>query len=546
MGDSLDFEAGNFEQRHDPAAVAEQLKPVVFEEIRKEVDVEMRALLENLKDMVQAERDAKKGGGGKKKGGGKKGGGKKKGQGGGKKKGGGGKKEKKSRRRRQEGRQEEWQEGQGQEGSHRGSIHRVSVRRARRGWRRDVSPPPASLDDFVGDASLIGAALERAGAVPLEPSLAQCRAAMMEHVVLPLGASAEVHRDLPAHVKAVALYGAPRHGKEDPRARAAANACGAVFFDLSPRNTDGKYPGKSVSTLTHIVFKVAKTMAPSVIFIDDADKVFLADKKKMRELAPTKEPMNRIKKELVKEAKALKPGDRVVVVGCAREPQILAKKDKRAFLDFFQKRVATPLPDYGARLSVWRVDPPKRRRRARRRLRPGSVGAAVRGILAGRDGRVRAIGVDRATRAERLSWGPREALDAREFVGRALASTRRLRRRWRSSENGPRVCRSSIGSNPNHRRNRRRRTRRRRDGGDGDGEIERERERDKDGCIPSSRRPSRGGVVRCLRGNVRGGRVTVQHVRGHGARGDVALNPNPKTQALAMTVRSTSRLARRP
>ena len=76
-----DFEVRNFEQRHDPAAVAEQLKPVVFEEIRKEVDVEMRALLENLKDMVQAERDAKKGGGGKKgkKGGGKKGGGKKKG-----------------------------------------------------------------------------------------------------------------------------------------------------------------------------------------------------------------------------------------------------------------------------------------------------------------------------------------------------------------------------------------------------------------------------------------------------------------------------------
>ena len=396
-----DFEAGNFEQRHDPAAVAEQIKPVVFEEIRKEVDVEMRALLENLKDMVKAERDAKKGGGGKK---GKKGGGgkkEKKSGGGGKKKGGGGKKGGKKGKGKKDPTADR-------------SIESLYAELVEAGVVTSL-PPSASLDDFVGDASLIGAALERAGAVPLEPSLAQCRAAMMEHVVLPLGASAEVHRDLPAHVKAVALYGAPGTGKKT-LARAAANACGAVFFDLSPRNTDGKYPGKSVSTLTHVVFKVAKTMAPSVIFVDDADKVFLADKKKMREVAPTNEPMNRIKKELVKEAKALRPGDRVVVVGCTREPQILAKKDKRAFLDFFQKRFATPLPDYGARRSVWRA---LIRRRGGGELddafdlgllarlsegySQGAMDACARSVLTAR-------------RVERLSWGAREALRAREFV----------------------------------------------------------------------------------------------------------------------------------
>ena len=237
---------------------------------------------------------------------------------------------------------------------------------------------------------------------------------MMEHVVLPLGASADLHRDLPAHVKAVALFGAPGTGKKT-LARAAANACGAVFFDLSPRNTDGKYPGKSVSTLTHIAFKVAKTMAPSVIFIDDAETVFLTDKKKMRELPPTKEPTNRIKKELVKEVKALRPGDRVVVVGCAREPQILAKKDRRVF-GFFQKRVATPLPNFGARRSVWRA---LIRRRGGGELddafdlsmlarlseghSQGAMDACARSVLTAR-------------RVERLSWGSREALDAREFV----------------------------------------------------------------------------------------------------------------------------------
>lgn len=51
--------------------------------------------------------------------------------------------------------------------------------------------------------------------------------------------------------------------------------------------------------MLHIVFKVAKTMAPSVIFIDEVEKVFLSDKKKLKEFASV-EPYNRIKKDLAK------------------------------------------------------------------------------------------------------------------------------------------------------------------------------------------------------------------------------------------------------
>jgi hypothetical protein len=32
--------------------------------------------------------------------------------------------------------------------------------------------------------------------------------------------------------------------------------CGANLFDLSPRNIDGRYPGKAVAMLAHMVFKV--------------------------------------------------------------------------------------------------------------------------------------------------------------------------------------------------------------------------------------------------------------------------------------------------
>ena len=47
------------------------------------------------------------------------------------------------------------------------------------------------------------------------------------------------------------------------------------------------------------VFKVAKIMAPSVIYIDELEKVFVSDKKRAKEYALT-EPVGRIKKELLK------------------------------------------------------------------------------------------------------------------------------------------------------------------------------------------------------------------------------------------------------
>lgn len=54
-------EAGNFHQRYDAELVKDELRPLVFEEVRGEVDREMRVLLENLKEMVEVERAAKLG-----------------------------------------------------------------------------------------------------------------------------------------------------------------------------------------------------------------------------------------------------------------------------------------------------------------------------------------------------------------------------------------------------------------------------------------------------------------------------------------------------
>lgn len=53
-------------------------------------------------------------------------------------------------------------------------------------------------------------------------------------------------------MKSVLLYGAPKTGKTS-LCQSIAHAAGANFFDLSPRNTDAKYPGKAVALMVHMV-----------------------------------------------------------------------------------------------------------------------------------------------------------------------------------------------------------------------------------------------------------------------------------------------------
>ena len=65
------------------------------------------------------------------------------------------------------------------------------------------------------------------------------------------------------------------------------------------------------------------------------------------------EPFTRIKKELVKETKALAPGERVIIIGNTQQPYLCMKKDEKAFMEFFQKHVYVPLPDYASMRILW-------------------------------------------------------------------------------------------------------------------------------------------------------------------------------------------------
>ena len=108
------------------------------------------------------------------------------------------------------------------------------------------------------------------------PSIADLRRVLALYCILPIGSQA-VHETQPVHVKSVFLTGPSGVGKK-LAVNVVAHELGANLFDISPKNTSGKYTAKKgldgIDGMLHKVFKVAKLYQPSVIFIDDAGSIF--------------------------------------------------------------------------------------------------------------------------------------------------------------------------------------------------------------------------------------------------------------------------------
>jgi len=229
------------------------------------------------------------------------------------------------------------------------------------------------IADFEGAYLYLGAAMDKLAnedkkRLP-DPSAQQVRAAVTEFGVLPLGSQAvKDHAPLnmtldpktgnpkgkPKPTTPLLIVGAPGTGKR-LLVNAIANETGANLFNLTPSNTDGKYSKKEY-VLVHTTFKVAKALAPSVVWIGDVDSVFKSGKVK----GATGEPPNRIMKHLTatlnpkKGSGLIEPEDRVLLVGTSTEPYNTDKpKDKTAFRDFFAKIVYAPLPNYPSRQMLW-------------------------------------------------------------------------------------------------------------------------------------------------------------------------------------------------
>lgn len=79
------------------------------------------------------------------------------------------------------------------------------------------------------------------------------------------------------------FYGPTGTGKTQV-VKAIAHETKSVVFDLSPMNIDGKFAENKASTdkMLAMVFRVAEEYQPSLIYIDEAEKVWPAKKKKKK------------------------------------------------------------------------------------------------------------------------------------------------------------------------------------------------------------------------------------------------------------------------
>ncbi|XP_029355304.1 dynein regulatory complex protein 11 [Echeneis naucrates] len=300
-------ESKNFSQRHEVELIKEEKRKVIEADIRAQVDEQMRQELADWKLAVDKEKGGKGKGNAKKKKGSKSG---------------------KKKKKEKDLTADRTLESLCQELVEQGLLKKAN----------DVR-----LQDYLGDYSYLGTTLRQNDIEPM-PSLSDVRQVLTLYAILPLG-SQVVHEKAPL-IKAILLTGPGGVGKK-MLVHAICRETRANLFDLSPLNTAGKYPGKSgLAMMLHIVFKVARLLQPSVIWIGDAEKMFYKKvPKEEKDLDP-----KRLKKDLPKCLKLIKGEDRVLIIGTTSDP---LSAEIKSLCKMYSKIILIPRPDYGSRYILW-------------------------------------------------------------------------------------------------------------------------------------------------------------------------------------------------
>ncbi|XP_047401724.1 dynein regulatory complex protein 11 isoform X3 [Sciurus carolinensis] len=207
-----------------------------------------------------------------------------------------------------------------------------------------IQAQKVNLSDYIGEYSYLGTTLRHVSIEPM-PSLLDVRQLIALYGILPLG-SAAVHEKAPL-VKSLLLAGPSGVGKK-MLVHAICTETGANLFNLSSANVAGKYPGKSgLQMMLHIILKVARQLQPSVVWIQDTEKIFY---RKIPNTEKRNEP-KRLKKQLPKLLKLLKPDDRILIVGTTQRP---FDAEIQSFCRAYQKIILVPRPDYASRYVLWK------------------------------------------------------------------------------------------------------------------------------------------------------------------------------------------------
>lgn len=157
--------------------------------------------------------------------------------------------------------------------------------------------------------------------------MALIRQLVTEYIIFPLGSELcrTRHR---TNISSFLFYGPQGTGKTLV-VRAIVHETNSILFDLSPINIDGKFTEKKgEEKMVAAVMVTAKEYQPSVIYIDECEKVWPAKKKGGKKKGAKKkkaDPSNpsRIKKVLTKWKAKFVDSDntmRITIIGCTNLP----------------------------------------------------------------------------------------------------------------------------------------------------------------------------------------------------------------------------------
>ena len=175
--------------------------------------------------------------------------------------------------------------------------------------------------------------------------LEEAKQRIREMVELPMKAP-ELFRHLGIEPpKGILLHGPPGCGKT-LLAKAVATETGAHFISINGPEIMSKYYGESEARLREI-FQEAEENAPSIIFIDEVDALFGTHVSEVGGEV-------RVRNQFLTEMDGLQDKNERIhlyVIGATNKPWRL----DNAFIRRFQKRIYIPLPDFEARVDIFRI-----------------------------------------------------------------------------------------------------------------------------------------------------------------------------------------------